>query len=449
MKFLGYQKRWLRDRSRLRLCNKARHIGYSFVVSFDHAAEAIGLDPLAGSYEPQLGVDQLFVSTGQTQAIELLQTALLHVRGFEQALGRKLIDGKPSQELIKLTNGCAIRALPGGNATAIRSWSGSVFLDEFAFIPDAEECYKAAYFVASPTIAHPDRFRLSIVSTPNGPSGLFFELAETERGEEYSKHETDVWSAIADGFPLDPEEERAKRDKDPTTYAQEMECCFVSQDTQFIKAEVYDAALVDIADQPTAHSMTFAGYDVGRRRDLSAAVEAFLDWQNVLHVTDVESKRDMPWAAQKEWTLKIAERSSRMAVDETGIGNQLAEEVAIAAGGSVVKFNFGVPKERVELFDTLAWRFENGMIRIPRRFHALRRAVLSIEKRTTKTGQVQYVARRKGSGHADEAMALGLCCYAAKRPMPTFEVESYNPRRSVGLRDAMGLGSSLSLRWAR
>lgn len=151
------EKLWAAGKKeRFRILLKARQIGIT---------EAIVIEMLA--YAKMIPDSlQLFVSARQEVANDAL-TKVKDINRREGPAGLKLVgDTKISAEF---ANGSRIFSLPA-NENAVLSYAATrVYLDEFAHMPWAEQIYEQIF----PTISH-DGF-LTIVSTPRGQSGKFYE----------------------------------------------------------------------------------------------------------------------------------------------------------------------------------------------------------------------------------------------------------------------------------
>lgn len=411
LELLPYQRVWLADRRRRKLCVKARRIGMSTASTLDFALDAAGMDPIAGSYEPASGVDAVFISTGERFAAKLLKMALTHLRALEATLGDRVVE-TASEQRVRLRNGREILSLPGGNPSAIHGYGGNVLVDEAARVPNISEMMAAAMPVAGVSMARPQGYRMAVISTPGAPQGPFYELAETPAGEAWSIHRIDVHEAVRQGFKLDVEAER-RTVGDALIWASQYELQWVSEGS-YIDPAVYDACAVPRTELPTAEP-TLHGYDVGRTQDASALVSGFRGQDDVLHVSRAEAHRGMGWAAQRQWLERVlAVPGAKLALDRTGIGHQLAEELEQRHGSAVTPVHF-TSELKEQVYGALQARFANGSIRVPDDDGDLRRDVLSLRRELLPSGATRIVAPRVASGHADRATAIALLCWLARR----------------------------------
>lgn len=425
---LPYQRRWLTDRSQLKLFLKSRRIGGSFIVTLESALEACGFGKDGHGvpyYRPERGVNIFVVSASYPQACELLKEFRTHVDGFSVALGRNLFKGEPGVEHIKLRNGFQITALPA-NPTSIRSYTGNVILDEFAHAPHSKEIWDAAFPVTRTTPKRKYGYKLRVVSSAFGDDNMFYRLAATPDGNMMSRHIIDVHQAKAQGFDIDIDKLRAEVG-DSDTFAQEYECQFLSANSRYISAEQYDNCLYH-AESEIPYSATtahFAGMDVGRKSDGDPSVIATLqrsgdtNWQR-----SCEARRGSGWDDQETWVAETLAKCQRIALDATGMGNQFAERLVNRFGSRIDPIEFTVQSKEM-LASGLKLAMERRKLRLRADDAELRRDVLSLRRNITSHGNVTYEAARTKEGHADRAWALALAVHTAGTSANAFSSVEY------------------------
>ena len=164
IRLLAYQRRWVEDRSSLKMVVKARQIGYSFAAT---------LQALLRCLEHK--TTWILLSKGERQSKLLMEKVQEHIQScgiVAQAFESSFFEETSQKQLeVRLPNGSVIYGLPSNPDTA-RGYSGNVTLDEFAFHADAAKIYSALF----PTITR--GYALEVISTPNGQQGKFFELAK-------------------------------------------------------------------------------------------------------------------------------------------------------------------------------------------------------------------------------------------------------------------------------
>ncbi len=275
VRLLPYQKRWVEDRSPLKVVVKARQIGYSFAAT---------LQALLRCLEHK--TTWIFLSKGERQSKLLMEKVQEHIQScgiVAQAFESTFFEGASQKQLeVRLPNGSVIYGLPSNPDTA-RGYSGNVTLDEFAFHADAAKIYSALF----PTITR--GYSLEVISTPNGQQGKFFELAKAagllegeignrklEVGKEalastapysllptsysrsWSPHWCDVYEAVRQGLNISIELLRAGCD-DESTFQQEFCCQFISTAENFFPPDLLAACLSAEARSDTpAHQLASA-----------------------------------------------------------------------------------------------------------------------------------------------------------------------------------------------
>ena len=286
VRLLPYQRRWVEDRSQLKLVVKARQIGYSFSATLQALLRCL-----------ERKTTWIFLSKGERQSKLLMEKVQEHIQScgiVAQAFESTFFEETSRKQLeVRLPNGSVIYGLPSNPDTA-RGYSGNVTLDEFAFHADAAKIYSALF----PTITR--GFCLEVISTPNGQQGKFYELAKAaglvggplglpisshhksdarEGGAlpypSWSGHWCDVYEAVRQGLKINIELLRAGCD-DESTFQQEFCCQFVSASENFFPPELLAACLSAEATTDTpAHQLASArGNDggglSGRRLDGTA-----------------------------------------------------------------------------------------------------------------------------------------------------------------------------------
>lgn len=192
--FLSYQKKWLNDRSTVKLAAKSRRIGFTWIQSFEDVRDALMLK-IRGKV-----VDVWFSSADESAAKEYIRYCQKWAQdlnaGFKD-LGEQLLDEKNGIKAlsIEFNNGARINAI-SSNPSAFRSKGGKVVIDEFAFHKNPVELWKAAKPVI--TWGYP----LRIISSLNGTNNLFYKFIEQiKKGKlKWSLHEITIQNAVNDGL---------------------------------------------------------------------------------------------------------------------------------------------------------------------------------------------------------------------------------------------------------
>jgi phage FluMu gp28-like protein len=443
----AYQSRWLRDNSRLKIAVKAGQIGYSF-------AAALRLVLLAHRYPNQTFI---VLSAGERQSKLFMDKVARHCRAMElltQALEGKFKRTDTIQLECRFPNGSVIYGLPANPDTA-RGYSGHVVLDEFAFHIDPRKIYSALY----PRTTR--GYTLEIISTPNGPDGVYYEIARdaglTQEGpaksQDWSAHRTDIFEAVKQGFKLYPAREERLTDYgracvaewikagfsktaalglwqvragclDEEMWLQEYCCQFLRAGARWITSDLYDSCVSELARvgpprwlpntfDPKGREIrtpAYAGWDVARNIDLSVVSFGQPVGEILRVVGCLELEGTVP--AQVREAAAHMTHVDRTAVDMTGMGIGFHDNLDEARPGTVEGVTFTQPTKellavglkkimedrRIELPDDPRMRTSFGM---PRRL-------------VSATGAIRFeAARDEEAGHADYFWSVALMCSAA------------------------------------
>lgn len=471
--FLAYQEAWLKDQSRMKIAEKSRRIGWTYVQAYEDVRDA------AKSRE-EGGLDIWFTSADISAAREYVRYCKQWAELFGIAakdLGEIVLDAEDDVKAlsIEFASGFRINAL-SSNPKGFRSKGGKVVIDEFAFHDQADELWKAA----APTILW--GFPIRVFSSHNGKSTRFYRMVEEARrkGSKWSPHRVTLEDAIEDGLvgrilgkPGDratPEEiaefiqETKEIAGDEETYQQEYMCNPQDDKTAYISwAHIYanesddvplplaiyggepparmpgnviaqgvnDIPIEDYQHRagsisslgwsytPNSTSRYFLGVDIGRKKDLTVMWLAE-ELGDVLWARVILELHGVKFRHQFKHLQALLELTPphkrtpvvrRCCIDATGMGMQLAEDAQEDYGEHRVEaVTFSVPVKQ-ELATSLKRKFEDRALRNPPD-PATRADLSSVKKTTTAAGNVRFEGE-SGDSHADRFWALGLMAHAA------------------------------------
>jgi phage FluMu gp28-like protein len=436
---LPYQKKWLRDDSRLKLMEKSRQIGMTWTAAYGVVREASRrnerYDIWIASRDELQG--RLFVQDCASWA-KILHGAALYWRC------EVLVKGGVRVDAVRFASGRDLQVLSSSeNAQAGKR--GTRVLDEFALHADPRRLYA----IASPGITWGGR--IEILSTHRGSGNYFNSLVREAREggnpKQISLHRVTLQDAVEQGFlrklkaKLPGEDPRAAMTKDE--YLQfvrdgcpdeeswlEEYCCVPSDDAasflplELIRAaesEAFDAGIekfpswdVPIADLKGMKGALYLGVDVGREKDLT-----------VMWLVEVVGERAftrklvcldrMPFSAQEErlYELLSLPRLRRCCIDETGIGRQFAERAAQKFGERRVEGVTLTAALKEELVYPVKAALENRAIKIPPG-EGVRADLRSVRRECAAGGGLRFTAEHGKNGHADRFWALALALRAAR-----------------------------------
>jgi phage FluMu gp28-like protein len=314
-----------------------------------------------------------------------------------------------------------------------------VFLDEFAFHPDARAIKAGVIPIVSRGYA------LHIVSTPNGKSGPFYEMW-ADAGSGYTKHRVDIYELAHRNVHYRPDI-KALRDAmaDDELFAQEYECVFLDEATAFVPFELItacespEASLDGLLDDDGAW---FGGCDVGRRRDQTVVWLARRRPDGALLTRRVLTWRNMPFAEQLRALAPIVARCGRFAIDETGLGMMLAEELQREHGARVLPVTFTLASKE-DLAVRMKRALEDRRFALPAA-NFVRSSFHSIKRLPSGGEHFRFDAdRSEETGHADAWWAACLCQHAAALPAVKISYRAVLSRMIAGLGRASAPAESL------
>jgi len=453
---LPYQRRWMKDKSQVRLWEKSRQIGASWCA----ACEAVLGSAVAS------GEDSWYIGYNQEMAQEFISNAAMWAKSLSLAASevQESIIADERQDIliyeIKLASGHRVKAL-SSRPTSLRGKGGYVIIDEAAHHDDLPGLIKAAmaFLIWGG--------RVSILSTHNGVDSEFDRLiTETKKGrQDISLHKTTFQQAVEQGlyhricqrrkvdwtakgeaewveFIYNLYSEGADEELDcipaksggaylPVGLIEE--CMYPAPvlryevETEFTwKPEAYRVAECDawcrekllplIVKLPQQHMHAF-GEDFGRTADITVLAPVTIEQNLVRRVPFLVELRRMPFQQQQQivfYLLSKIERFAKGCFDATGNGQQLAEASAQKFGlsrieqvhltdklygemlplfrGSLEDRTFLVPSDSDVRDDLRAFQIINGTPRLPK-------------ARTSKAHTPQR--------HGDAAIALVLGHYAS------------------------------------
>lgn len=395
-----FQMRFLADPTLFRAVNKSTQIGMSFVI----AAE--GLD--AAIFE---GMSSNYVSVNEREAKDKIRYAKAFYAGLPpgvlHAIGVRLV--KDTDNEIGFSNGARLLSLPA--SAGMRGRSGNTYLDEVAHYAGAikdTDVYDAAIGRASR-----EDLRLTLLSTPFGQRGVFYDvMTDSDKYRDFKRF-TFKYTEIPDAAWLD-KVAMIGRNMDEDSFEQEYQCRFVGDSgTYFSYALIngqVDSALEPMSDISELHSISgkpalYAGYDVGRRGHASVlTVLEKLGGKIILRLQ--KSYKAAAWDAQEAELARLltVPGLKKLKIDETGMGMQLAEEVENMAPSRVDRVNFVAAK--TPLAETVKMVFEKNLISIPND-RQLKNEIHSINKTITASG-VRFDTNEKREHHADRFWSLAM-----------------------------------------
>lgn len=410
---LPYQRAFLADDARFRCVLKARQIGFTYLIGL---SAALGL---------AAGRDQVIVSASEDQAALVMQ----HLRDHAERLGLDIEHDTDRQVRIAGSTATALST----NWRTAQGYTGDVWFDEFAWAPRPDQLWGAIV----PAITRVGG-RVTVCSTPWVPGNLFWKIATNHQGKYsyFSRTTITIHDAIAQGMPLPGGLDELRLLFDAASWAMFYECQWAEEEGAILPWGLLDELAQDMPS-PAGNKRGAAprfgririGIDLGRVADRTVIVivgESFdpiadvgtghyrvLAWHS-LHQADFATQRSHIEEAIARW------QPERVDIDRSGLGWQLAEELARAHPGVVRPRAFTAPmKERLAL--GLMRLAEQKRLAIPRDSALM--ASLHAVRRLPSGNSIKYDAPRDASGHGDAFWALALAIDGATPISRTTEVE--------------------------
>lgn len=426
IKLAGYQKRWIRERSRFAIYKKARQIGITFATLLMLVLACV-----------ERRQRWYYLSAGERQAKEAIDEAQKHcdaIRTGVQVLDEpfRWQDREYFQLSILFPNGSRIAGLPANPATA-RGSHGNVVLDEFAHHKDAGAIWRALVGVIT------RGYQLRVLSSPAGKQGKFYGLW-THGDGLWKRHDTDIYQARdegmvgIDGKPIDIEQLRRAVGSDPDDWAQEYEGKFTDEHHAWLPYELIDQAedddaTLELPDYFIPTGQMWLGGDFGRTRGRTAF------WLNE-QLGDVHWMRALvvmhkaPFRMQVEMANALMPLVRRGAFDKGVFGGPLVEALQERWGTARVEGVQLTNTVKEDLATRLRIAFEDRRIRIAQDVE-LRRDLHSIKKLTTSAGNVRFDPEQNKQelerhGHADRFWAGALALHASSDAVRPFEPGDYS-----------------------
>lgn len=401
---LDYQREDVESDARFRWNCWARQTGKSFTKSLRRI--------LRGLHRQR---NQIFLSAGERQSLELMQKARQHCQALK--IATDFIDNRFFRDLsikqleIVLPRGVRIIGLPANPMTA-RGFTGDVFLDEFAMHADDREIWGAIF----PTILRGDG-ELDVASTPKGKSNIFYQLRANPL---FSTSEVSITDAIAQGLDADVETLRTAMGDD-MLFRQEFLCEFVDEATAFLPYDQIAACaepnltVCDSVAQLSRDSRElFVGVDIGRVHDLTVAW-VLAQEDDLLWTVGLFELSGAPFRVQFDLLSELLslKRVRRCCIDAGGLGMQLAEQAVERFGEHRVEALTFTTALKSQMASALRIAVEARRIRIPAD-DRIRNDWHSVERGMTQSGHFRLAAPRKGGSHADRFWAAALAVHATE-----------------------------------
>lgn len=465
--WLPYQKAWINETADAAIWEKSRRIGADYCESYRCVT-----DRTSG----RRVCDYWYSSADESAALEFAEYIKAWLELMEQAFevveGHELEDGRNHLKMtfrLPAVSGKSPRiTVMTSSPKRFRSKGGDVCLSELAFHEQAREMWKAA----APATTWGGQVR--ILSSHNGVDSVFNQLVMQARKHEdpelygqpsstdfkASVHRTDIYDAVGDGlcerinaitgtsktrdeFIADLKSRCATQD----VWSEEYECIPSKQGGSYFPhsllvpcvsplcakpTEDLDTFIADIKMRSAECSRIVGGGDVGRindrfvlwvwgragsvRRTLGVLVYQGRDFDEMEHAINTLMHASFTVGGR---SLRL----SRLSIDKSGLGMQLAERMEKKHRGRVEGVTMTATVKE-DMFTRLRAGVEELSVELPDDSTTLS-DISSIRKEVTSAGNVRYSAKSNEHGHADRATAAALGLVAdesARSVMKSFSI---------------------------
>lgn len=485
---MGYQQRWVADKSPLKVIEKSRRTGLTWGEAADDVLTA-------ASNRSAGGQNVYYIAYNQDMTIEYIQACAMWARAFNHAaseIEEGFWEDDDADKNIKTftirfpASGFRIVALTS-RPSNLRGRQGTIVIDEAAFHDQLDELLKAALAM----LIWGGRVR--VISTHNGVENPFNELVEDIRagkrkgtvhrvtfqeavadglyrrvclrlGKEWTAAEEAAWMADVYAFYGDGAEEEldcvpansggawlsralieSRMSADTPVLRWECKAGFELLPDHIRAAECRDwleAQLAPLLAALPAEAISFNGEDFGRSGDLTVHVPLIQTQNLVRRVPFLVELRNVPFRQQEQIAFYLMDRLPRFtggAFDARGNGQFLAEVAMQRYGASRIQQVMLSEGWYREHMPPVKAALEDGNLDgLPRDGDVLAdlRAVQVI-KGVPRIPETRTTGEDKGKRHGDAAVAVALA-YFASREINKGPVTVKSRRRRTGARITQG-----------
>ena len=408
--FLPYQKEFFLNNKKRKIWISGRQLGKSFTIAGILCYKALS---------KKNGLS-LCISTGARAASEIIRKCSQFAEAIK-LLTEGNIDYTQSFDSIKFSNGCRVLSLPSSTDGAnLRGFSAQcVCVDESAYISHLDTILQAI----NPTLTRDKEAELILTTTPAGKNGYFYKLYEDAKyNDEWYVQHTSIYDAIKAGLKVDINALKSLC-PDDQIFQQEYCCKFMSEYGGLI-----DISVLDWYEDKDINGTTYFGMDVGSKNDRSAMVvckqvkdTTYLEDIIILNKVSYENQLQICKQLNAKYKFKFGY------VDETGIGNALAEFISKKVNSQIKGLSF-TAANKTPMYEYLRSQIFQHKLFINKKFQSIiEQDFQNVQRIVTENGQVKFNAGRDQNGHSDITSALVLCLNAIRQNPVTFS----NPQAGI------------------
>jgi len=403
----------------------SRQTGKSFVVSLFAVLRAI----------ERKNHLVAIISPTERQSKELMEKVKRHVEFLKQ-IGKLTGDVEFFEDTqtnvleVRFPNRSRVVGLPA-NPDGVRGLTGDVILEEAAFFKDGYKVYQAIF----PSITRSKDFKLIVISTPKAKNDIFGHLWQMSEGNElWYREKLTIFDAVKQGLDVNVEELR-KGVPNQDIWLQEYMCEFLDEESVLLPYELIHACVVEgiEADVRELTGDIYLGVDIARRHDLTV-ISIVEKIAGRYYLRKQEILRKLPFSEQFKIIDHLSHYARKAAIDETGLGMQIAEELSRKWGEIKILRVYFTNKVKEELASRTKAVFEDKLISIPADKDLIE-DLHSVKKTLTPAGNIRYEGETADS-HADRFWSLALALYASSQD----DVKEHLPVFFTGQRRKMNYG---------
>ncbi|MBP6706135.1 MAG: hypothetical protein KA134_02485 [Achromobacter sp.] len=485
---MGYQQRWVADKSPLKVIEKSRRTGLTWGEAADDVLTA-------ASNRSAGGQNVYYIAYNQDMTIEYIQACAMWARAFNHAaseIEEGFWEDDDADKNIKTftirfpASGFRIVALTS-RPSNLRGRQGTIVIDEAAFHDQLDELLKAALAM----LIWGGRVR--VISTHNGVENPFNELVEDIRagkrkgtvhrvtfqeavadglyrrvclrlGKEWTAAEEAAWMADVYAFYGDGAEEEldcvpansggawlsralieSRMSADTPVLRWECKAGFELLPDHIRAAECRDwleAHLAPLLAALPAEAISFNGEDFGRSGDLTVHVPLIQTQNLVRRVPFLVELRNVPFRQQEQIAFYLLDRLPNFmggAFDARGNGQFLAEVAMQRYGATRIQQVMLSESWYREHMPPVKAALEDGTLDgLPKDADVLADLrTVQVIKGVPRIPDTRTTGEDKGKRHGDSAVAVALA-YFASREINLGPVTVKSRRRRTGARITQG-----------
>lgn len=364
--FLPYQERWINDDSTLKIAEKSRRVGFTYASSYRMFRKCM---------KRGKGFTQWVSSRDQLTAQELIRDYISRWCKLANVVakgmyGEDVVVVDPAKNITAFQcvfpTGARIISL-SSTPEAFAGKGGDVFLDEADLHQDSAKLFDMAMhcIMWGNQLEVVSAYRVD--GTKDTPFARMVAAAKADNPQGASLHRVSIYDAVDQGLvekingtdasSMVPASLLAGRDaflkkmrslaRTQAAWESQFECKVQDAGGKLLsiaslaKCEM-DGDAIALIEQTYPNALRFAGFDVARRSHASAWHEYILVGQS-LYLVNREILRGRDFEEQEKFIKakmqRREKRIARLAIDATGLGMQLAENMAKAFPGRVDQVN--------------------------------------------------------------------------------------------------------------